>query len=521
MYVFQIFRDLKQSIDTKLLLRLFIYTLILGLFTHGYCYVNYIMGHDAIVAISSTMESCQVQWKVILGRFVQPVIYIIRGPIAAPWLLCLLAICWFTLTNYFIVQVFEIKSRLMQFIVCGLVCSHFSVYRLYATYIHEADCYALSFCLAMFAVYVFQRYKWGLYVAPFVIFISLGLYQAYYTAVIASLMLLIIRDIIRGISTKDVLLLSCKALGVLLIGLVLYYGFVLSYIEILGIETKNGTNDVTMSKIPPSLYQFGLAIGHTYLDLAKNLFYHGRLALFVKLSHILIVGSGIYFALKWCVKSQSNYWNKMLLVLLLVLLPFAVNLMCFLTLNQNHDLMRHSYIFIFLASYLIYRWTRELKYKTRCFDGFYSFFLLCLIGCDIVTANQIYMAKVLIHQRDLMCFTKISTEIERCPDYIVDETEVVFVGGLHKNPYARHPSAFAHLDGYIACKSTNITSKSVMTFYAGNLGYPIKVYGGLFNNTPPLVHELRARDEFIAMPFYPQPGYCRMIDGRVVVKLSE
>ncbi len=505
-----------QHLDLQLLRRVGIYTFVLGLFAHAYCFSNYSIGFDVVGVLTSSFENFQIQWKVILGRFIQPLNFLFRGATTSPWLLGILALCWFSLANYVIIKLFDIKSTWMQLAICGLTCTHFSCFQLYANYIHEADTYALAFFLSVLAVYTFDRCKWGLVLSIALIFTSLGLYQTYLATSTVAMMLLVLKRIDQEQSVRSNILFAGKALASLLIGLSLYYGFVLAYIDILGISTKDGTNDVTSLAIP-ALVDIPQSILATYGNLAQYLLTPDILTTPISICNAIIFLSFFYLSTKWCRQRQTSKWNKVLFISIILLLPFVANLLFFLTGWRMHDLMRHPYVFLYLAMFVLAQMSADSGKLNRAIRHGLTFLTLCIIGNNIIIANQLYLFKDITHQRDLLTFTKITSEIERQAFYRVNETPVLFIGDMTKNPHQGFPHGFANLEqvGLSRTKNSNLCEGRSFFCFARNLTYPIQ---------PDLTTDASAfsqRIDVLSMPCFPQPGYCRMIEGRVVVKISD
>ena len=64
-------------------------TLVFYIIAHGYRFSNLLFSHDSLNVCEYKPE-----WELGIGRFMQPVLYVIRGVLGAPWLFSIISILW-------------------------------------------------------------------------------------------------------------------------------------------------------------------------------------------------------------------------------------------------------------------------------------------------------------------------------------------------------------------------------------------------------------------------------------------
>ncbi len=208
--------------NRELFVRVLITSFVVSILAHGYCFFNTTYTHDGLDAIVSSWDNGQLMLKFLVGRITQPLYYACRGYIAMPLLLGCLAILWQAMASYFILSLFKISSKSWSVLFCSLLCTSASFTLTCASYIHECDSYGLAFMLASLAIWLSEKMKYGWCVAPFILVLALGLYQAFLGVSICLCMLLLVVSIAKGDHWGGVLKKGTKSLFVLLAGLFAY-----------------------------------------------------------------------------------------------------------------------------------------------------------------------------------------------------------------------------------------------------------------------------------------------------------
>lgn len=84
-------------------------TLVFYVLAHGYRSSNLMFSHDSLQTIY------QVEWqhKISLGRYLQPLVWFIRGQLTMPWLVDIGAVVLMISSVVMVVRIFEVKKYWM------------------------------------------------------------------------------------------------------------------------------------------------------------------------------------------------------------------------------------------------------------------------------------------------------------------------------------------------------------------------------------------------------------------------
>ena len=128
------------------------------LLAHGFAFTNLFPNHNSTVLVFDA------QWTMyVLGRWAQNLYFpLVRGKIAAPWLIGAFSIVYLALTGYIIAKLLHLR-RWSAALLTGLLGTCASVTAQLATYTYETDAYLLAMLLACAAVWCSRRLPrlWG------------------------------------------------------------------------------------------------------------------------------------------------------------------------------------------------------------------------------------------------------------------------------------------------------------------------------------------------------------------------
>lgn len=145
-------------VDRRLLAAVSLAALACMLLAHGFAFANLFPNHDGTVLVFDA------QWTMyVLGRWAQNLYFpLIRGKIAAPWLIGAFGTLYLALAGYGIARLLELK-RWAAALLTGLLGCCASVTSVLATYTYETDAYLLAMLLACAGVWCAERWRgvWG------------------------------------------------------------------------------------------------------------------------------------------------------------------------------------------------------------------------------------------------------------------------------------------------------------------------------------------------------------------------
>lgn len=151
-----------RGIDAALLRTVAAAAALCMLLAHGFAFTNLFPNHDSTVLVFDA------QWTMyVLGRWAQNLYFpLVRGKIAAPWLIGAFSIVYLALTGYIIAKLLHLR-RWSAALLTGLLGTCASVTAQLATYTYETDAYLL----ASGNVYILMQHALFLvYLVPMVLF---------------------------------------------------------------------------------------------------------------------------------------------------------------------------------------------------------------------------------------------------------------------------------------------------------------------------------------------------------------
>lgn len=166
--------------------RAMLYTLAFLLIMHGFRFVSLGFSHDALAFAAPT----DFEWKVSLGRYMQPVYWKLRGYVAAPYLVGLMTWLWLGISVVLVLRMTRVTGNLATLLIAGVMTSSQAIISANTGFIHETDTFMLALLLAVCAAYLClnTRYIW-MATSPLLLAASAGLYQSFLQAYVALVMI--------------------------------------------------------------------------------------------------------------------------------------------------------------------------------------------------------------------------------------------------------------------------------------------------------------------------------------------
>lgn len=512
----------KNEQNMKLLKQSFLYTFLLGLAAHGYCFLNLLICHDSLNSFSIAS-----QWpKGRLGRFFY-VFYITltRGKIVLPWMIGLLALCWFALAVYLLIRLLKLEHPGYIFLTAGICVTNPSVYATAATYLHDLDANAFALFLSVSAAYLWnlagseknmKKKITFLGIAAVILSVSLGIYQSYISVAITLMMLVSMKRLLNKENSRNVLTEGFWGIGTLAVTAGLYLMELKIFAHYTGITALNNDNYNSLgnmsSAFSGNVFEKILNTYRSFLDAFKNMIVVSdpeKMFLVVLGIFALCVGMMALLGLK-----NMDWSGRAIFALLAVLMPFGMNVSSFLSNGMFHVLMQYAVWFVYLLALILLFWIqKEEKISEKIKRIFGIAIMLCMVVTiteNIQVSNTIYVKKDLEAQSTLSYMTRVAEKMEEQEAYIPGETPVVFVGecviGVKRAGFEKYEIITG------AEYLSPITYESTYRRYFRHiLGRPIDVMEG---------SELKNDDRVLEMPSFPKEDSIQMIDGTLVVKLQ-
>lgn len=502
--------------------RAMLYTLAFLLIVHGFRFVSLGFSHDALAFAAPT----DFEWKVSLGRYVQPLYWKLRGYVAAPYLVGLMTWLFLGMSVVLVLRMMRVTGNLATLLAAGVMTSSQAIISANTGFIHETDTFMLALLLAVGAAYLClnTRYVW-LAVSPLLLAASAGLYQSFIQAYIALVMIVALLDLLRGERTGTVVLRCAKCALALGVGMALYLAGYRLALAVTGIEASSSHNGL-MHMAEYGEATFAQMLWQTYLQPFGYLRdFQSRNAAVVKLAQgcVLLLALGATAAVM--IKKRLRPLETAAALVILLLLPLGINCIFMIYRGGYHDLMLYSYCLVNVYAVAVTEQALSLlwpdgpgaaKLSIRRGAAMALPLLLMLIFFDkTVFANQLYLKKELEIDSTLSVMTRVLDRLEQTEGYAVGETPVAFVGSLDASQINQDKPAFAYMKRFNGSEENYaITFGDTSWMYLRDvLGYPIVQAEDA---------ERIARQEAVAaMPCFPERGSVALVDGVAVVKLSE
>ena len=226
---------------------------------------------------------------------------------------------------------------------------------------------------------------------------------------------------------------------------------------------------------------------------------------------LLVIGAAALLSLICRVKKSPL---RMLFMLALTLaLPFALNLPFFSAEQAPQVTMPVCLLPVLLI--VLLQETVSDSLESLC-PAVAAMLGVSLLGTTLF-ANQVYLKKALEYDATLSVMTRVLARAEAVSGYKPGETPTAIIGTLDQSDlYVTH-------DGFEALTVLDAAKNNFApTDDAGNLWYMWEAMGYPFNFVSTYeLEQYKAREDVQALPAFPAAGCCQLIDGVLVVKLSD
>lgn len=508
-----------KKINRELLKKSFIYTFILGLISHAYCFLNFTISHDSL----GEFYAIDKWHKAELGRIFYPIyISITRGRIVNTWLIGVISLSWISFAVYLLSQMFKLQKNMWIFSISAILVTNPTVYSIASAYIHDLDANMFAMLLSVYAAFLWNKATTHKYmkmillsVAVLSVYVSLGIYQSYVSVTISLMIIISIKDILEGRECKGILLRGGYGIAVLIFAALLYLGSVKVFSAV--------------TTIPVLEYESYNSLGNIKNVLARNIFdsiYGAYIEFFVSIKNIVsaypknillfthyFIALGILGISMYGIK--KNNWNKKILFVILgVLLPLGMNVSYIMSGGLIHDLMKYSFWFIYLLAVLLVVWLYEQKeiadIVKKGSSGILIILILIITANNIQNANVAYVKKDLERQATLAYMTRVVERMECQEGYIPGETPVIIIGEYLLSDEMLGFEKYGNVSG-VGIPSQITSYKTYTNYFEYILKTPI-----LLSDKQAIVEEPYIGE----MPVFPQNGSIIMIGDTLVVKLK-
>ena len=518
----------------KKILYISVSTIIIWMITHGYRFMNNLYTCDSLLEVFQD----DIAFQRSLGRFMHPLVMVLRGCITSPWLICVISIAFMIASVYFTADILKIENPILILILEGILICNNTMVSSVAGFLPWVDVYVCSLALAVLGVWLFQKEKWVYLILGCVSFICcMGFYQAYIDVAIALFVFISIVELAENKETKKVLINILKRLGGLAVSGVAY--FIIHKIvckvhhinetaSYHGLSEVGNYSDTSLLSVVLDTYQkfikffwrqetfsstilMGIKVSTAWEILLKGCL----------IASVIIIIVGLILLNK---KNRIPFVHIILQIIAIAIMPMALNFVCFLSKGVEHELMIYSFFFVYVFAVAIIgkaigRKAIEGKAPEKNsiagkninkYVYLLTLHLIFFIWNGIVYANQVYFRIDMQDQAALSIATRIIDDIEDYEGYEPGVTPVKFVGALDQSDYMLPVI-------YLRDITVNGNRNTPFT-YDISLPYYLQLYMDVKINAS---YEEIPEDFINGMPNYPNKDSMKYYNGTLVVKVAD
>lgn len=500
-------------------------TIITSLIVHFSLYALMITGPDTLI---NSMYHQPDVWESMLLRFGLDFVQGVKGYIVSPMLATLISSIFLGITVLLVIDIFKINNKYFKYITAIIfaVAPNISAT---LTFFYCSDAYILGMLLATLAVYIIRKNEnrnWVVLISGLLVALSMGMYQTYLSVTMVLCIATLIMDALNKKERKQIFINILKYVVMGILGIILFYALshIVLLIRNLPVSSYSGANSIgleTLLNLPQLLPQAYKSFFDYYFtdNMIPNTIWNTNIFYIIIFGVMLV--SAIYIIIKN--KVYEKKMNTILTLIFIIIAPVCFGIIEIMVPDVDiHILMACSMVYIFP----IFLKILEMLPKTMLSKIFKYIVTICsliIIWNYIWQDNASYIAMKSMQNQTEGAVSRIVTQIEGLDEY-TEGMPVLFLGGLENNTYLSRKNTsieakklYDRTWGFIANKST---------IWWGNLDSWRKMlyeYEGVNLN---LVSEwekadLLQTDEFKSMTYYPEKDGIKIIDGTVVVRLSD
>jgi len=474
----------------------FIASLLTGLVSHGYAFSNKLVNHDEVESLfgkGATITS---------GRWGLELVKLLFPDWSMPWIYGLVSVLLISLAACLVVKILGIRSKPMQGMLGMLLLSFPSLTGNFC-FMFTSSAYALSFFLAVLAVYEFVR-GGRVHIALGVIclVLALSMYQAYISVAASIFVVLMIARALDGVSIKSNVIFGLKALFMMALSIALYYSLCLLVFKFTGAEfnsyvTDNVTGDVGIIRKIRMAYD-----NFFYIFSFRNFYIISDEAsryIHIALGLVAIIG----------LASAKKLPNVCMAAFLTALLPLSICCMFLIMSTESiHTLVLYSFTAVYMLLFVVLE-RMEFKFSAIVRDAS-ALLLAAVILSNVYFANMVYLKLELQYENAYSFYTSLMAQVKDTEGF--DEDSRLAIIGRQDNLLHTFPELDTELMLGPARDLVNIYSRE--NFIKYYLGFDIPFA------TEQELDELSADARVEAMAEYPYYGSVLKIDDYIVVKLG-
>lgn len=507
--------------------------LVFGFITHIQSFSGFILNWDSV---KDSLYSVQSGGTGLLsqGKWLSPVLPTLLKTVLIGSANGIAAVLYISLSAGIVVWTLKIRNVIFSGLVGMLMVSFPSVMSSFS-YAGEEFWY-LTLLMAVLAVYLTATYKYGFIGGIVCLTLSLGNYQAFIGAAASMFVFLCILDLLQTEKTEwEVIKTGLKYVAVLLISILFYYGILQLALHVTGtpLATYRGIDSVLSGFSVKNLWEAAVGSYEKVLRFFWDDAYGRADPRDIWAYHIavLVGAAAVCIAVK-----RNEVYRKPLRMLILgtlvFLMPLAVHAIGILGQNPNtHWIMIYSFvlIFVFIAKLsealagqnhgktentVPENEKRQGNVTTIAVQWAAVGILVSILMNWFTTTNMGYARLKASFEGAYANSLIMMQEVLELPDYSPDKPLAV-IGKDKTYTGDVFGSSLNRFTGVSGGRNFLIDNTRRVAFIRDYIGINLPAASTAKSA------ELSKTAEFKEMPCYPSPGFAKVIDGCLVVKLSD
>ena len=200
------------------------------------------------------------------------------------------------------------------------------------------------------------------------------------------------------------------------------------------------------------------------------------------------------------------------------LLPLGLNVSCLLASGNVYILMQHALFLVYLVPMVLFGGSVLFPADRRTGGALVGLLCAFLILRSILCANGAYVYTKLVYDNTARQMTQIMADVGKLDGYKPGTTPVAFAGTFTDSNLTYHDPAFSRYE------EGSLHQVNVAVTYDGTIKW---WFQHVMGSSAAVLADQATLDAVgkkaavQAMPNYPAQGYCAMVDGIAVIKLSD
>lgn len=494
----------------------FLSALLFGLIAHLYMFTNKLPNFDDIEYLDKFGTTFRYgRWFLWL---VGATAYHLELVFSLPWMNGLLTLLMLAVSAGIVAGLLGMKSKVANMLT-GAALVVFPSWTVTFFYMFTAPYYGFAVLLAVLSVYLTVRCKKGIAVSAPLLACSLGIYQAYLPFTATLYVVLLFAMLYGKNSYADILKKSVYYLFSLGAGVGCYFIFMRLSLAATGQQLTQYKGISSMGKLSlariPELMEiifrnFFCIFLNNNLEISYNLITKGMYLFLFLLGAVLII---------WLIVQNiraKEYLKGIEAVVLTFVFVLAINSIYIMCEEGIYAIMYYSYVFMLvfplvLIDRTLKQWERPV---TVCMEYLVTFVLCIGVLTYCHFANAQYLSLNLSYEQSYSFCSTLITQIKSMEGYR-DDMPVVLVGEKFVDDSLYHNEIMYPF-------SISGKDDALVDAYRSSRHRFFMIYCG-FDADFMRIGELpeAAQAEIAKMPYYPDKGSIKIIDGVVAVRIGD